>query len=524
MPAIPPATLRSVTRSLAARALLALALVLNARVSRAQANLPDGFTDTLIYGGLAMPVGMARLPDGRLFVVEQKSAKIRLIVNGALAAVDPVLTVAQVKTSGTEQGLLGIAIDPDWPAKPYVYVHCDDTGGFLRITRYTVGGDLANTGNHALTINASSRRDILTGVPDVELNHNGGTLRFGLDDMLYASFGEDGQGCPAQDTLTLRGVILRLDVSAVPAGGGATPSMASIAAAGNPLINHVDPRSRLIWEWGLRNPFRFQIDPQDGSLYIGDVGEVLLEEIDWAPVGGLDFGWPYYEANLVNDPSCALTGPAVPPIYIFDRGAQGQSAIMCAGVYRLNCTYAPNCGFGAAYDGDLFFSDYYSGEMRRVKGSGNNWSLAPPVPGQPSSTVWATNLTYVSDYLFPPDGSMWYCREGAGQIRRIAGPGTILSVEPGSSMSVGSPYPLPSTGTVFLPFSLAHDAEVKISVFDLRGRRVRALLPRTTFSAGPHQPSWDGRDDAGREVPPGLYLAQVEIAGQTSLHRVLLVR
>src|SRR5690349_1924581 len=98
-----------------AAALLALA----ARQASAQpAVLPSGFTDQLLVGGLSFPTGMAFLPDGRLLFVEQFSARIRLLVNGALAATDPVCTVPSVR-SGGERGLLGIAVDPGFPARPY---------------------------------------------------------------------------------------------------------------------------------------------------------------------------------------------------------------------------------------------------------------------------------------------------------------------------------------------------------------------------------------------------------------------
>ena len=192
--------------------------------ARAQATLPDDFVDELVVGGLDLPVGMAFLPDGRLILVEQKSARIRLVVNGALAAVDPVVVVPGVRIVGPERGLLGITVDPGFPARPYVYVHCNDSSSLIiRITRFTVGGDLAFTGNGSLTIATSTRRDVINNAPDAQGNHNGGTVRFGPDGMLYASLGEDAAECAAQDTSGLRGVILRLDVSGIPAGGGSAP-------------------------------------------------------------------------------------------------------------------------------------------------------------------------------------------------------------------------------------------------------------------------------------------------------------
>jgi hypothetical protein len=90
---------------------------------------------------------------------------------------------------------------------------------------------------------------------------------------------------------------------------------------------------------------------------------------------------------------------------------------MSAGVYRKPAGAAG--GFPAEYEGDYFFSDYYSGDMWRLERSGSTWSVAPSVPGQPSSAHWAGGLDSVSDYLIGPDGALWYCQQSSGQIRRI---------------------------------------------------------------------------------------------------------
>src|SRR5262245_30293981 len=95
-------------------AALCAAAVLSPNQAHAQATVPTGFADQLALGGFTQPVGMAFLPDGRLFVIEQATARVRLIVNGAISATNPVGTVPNVNTSGGERGLLGIAVDPGW--------------------------------------------------------------------------------------------------------------------------------------------------------------------------------------------------------------------------------------------------------------------------------------------------------------------------------------------------------------------------------------------------------------------------
>src|SRR5262245_39507056 len=237
----------------------------------AAGTVPPDFTDSLVLGGLRFPVAMTSLPDGRVLFTEQFTADIRLIVNGALSPVDPVCTVPDVRNNpGTEQGLLGIAVDPGWPARPYIYVHYDAASSAnIHLARFTVAGDLSFTGNGALTIDTATRRDLLITIPDNADNHNGGTLRFGPDGRLYDSIGEDAQRCAAQDSTALQGKILRLDISNVPAGAGGPPAQSVITPSDNPFVDRPNANEQLVWALGLRNPFRFNVDT-DGTLFVAD--------------------------------------------------------------------------------------------------------------------------------------------------------------------------------------------------------------------------------------------------------------
>jgi glucose/arabinose dehydrogenase len=507
-------------------ACLALAGV---RAACAQAILPDGFADQLVVGGISLPTGVAFLSGGRLLFVEQSTARIRLIVNDALAATDPVATVPNVRTGG-ERGLLGIAVDPGFPARPYVYVHCDDMSAFvIRISRFTVGGDLSFSGNGSLTINVASRFDVISGIPDINSNHNGGTLRFGPDGMLYASFGEDGMGCAAQDTSGLRGVILRLDVSRLPPGAGGPPARSLITPPGNPFPSG-GLNARLIWAFGFRNPFRFQIDPLNGALFIADVGEDNWEELDRAPSGGLDFGWSRFEGPVPFDGNCTLTLPATAPIHAYERGG-ATAAVISAALYR------PPAGaarpFPGEYDGNYFFSDYYMGFLRRLSRSGTSWSVAAPVPGQLDPANWATGLGFASDYAVGPDGSLWYCRQcspgpsctATGQIRRIVRTTTVGAPRAlAATPSFAAPYPAPSSGAVHFSYSLPEPQRVTLVLLDLGGRVVRRLLGPEAQEAGSHTLIWDGRDDRGRSVRAGVYRAVLSAGGRTVARRATVVR
>ena len=500
------------------------------------ATVPTGFSDqqaVTVGAGAALdqPASMAFLPDGRLLVVEQKSARIRLFVGGALSPTDPVATLPGVRTTDDEQGLLGIAVDPGWPARPYLYIHCDDaSGAFLRVSRYTATGDLAFATDGHLAVDPATRYDLLNRLPDNAPNHNGGTVRFGPDGMLYVSLGDDMDHCAAQDSSVLVGKILRLDVTRLPPGAGGPPPVALLAAAGNPWAAAPDSNARLVWAQGFRNPFRFSVDPANGALFVGDVGEATWEEIDRAAAGGRNFGWPLREGPAPYGLSCPnplVTGDA--PIYAYDR--TGNTAAIIGGcVYRRPSRSPTGLPFG--YEGDYFFSEYYSGFLRRLTGSGASWSLATPVAGQPSATDWGQGFDEVSDWAVGPDGALWYCRQGVnyvpntGDIRRIVATGAAGVPPPTASGGVefAPPRPTPAIGHATFRYALAAPAAVTLVVFDAAGRRTRMLESPQPKNAGRYDVTWDGHDDDGRLVSPGVYIARLEVAGRAYEQRVPFLR
>ena len=519
----------------AGRAPLALSLVLGVHASARAATVPAGFSDVRAVTtgptkNLDLPVGMAFLPDGRLIVIEQKSAKLRLFVDDTLSGIDPVAALPGVKTAGGEQGLLGIAVDPGWPGRPYLYIHCDDASGpFIRISRYTAAGELTRVQDGHLTVDPATRFDLLNRLPDAASNHNGGTVRFGPDGMLYVSLGDDMNHCGAQDSSALVGKILRLDVSRLPPGPGGPPPRALITPPGNPFASSPDSSARLVWALGLRNPFRFAIDPADGALFIGDVGEGTWEEVSRVAGGGRNLGWPLREGPAPFSYPCPnplLAGDA--PIYAYDR--TGASASVIGGfVYRRPA--GAQSGFPAAYEGDCFFSDYYRGFLRRLKRGGESWALADTVAGQPSVNDWGQGFARVSDWQIGPDGALWYCLQSVGfpstvgEIRKIVA-GAGLGVQPpvGLAASFARPVPTPAVSTALLRYSLVAQSRVSLRIYDAQGRLVRTVLPPSSQGAGPHQARWDGRDDDAHAARPGLYFARLEVDGASFAQRVPFLR
>ena len=398
----------------------------------AEVDLPDGFTDEVVASALDEPVGMAFLPDGRILVIEQRSGAVRLIVDSQRGSVDPLITVPSVNSSGNEQGLLGIAVDPDFPARPYIYVFFSHARTRTScISMFTVAGDLNDPAGRNLTVALSSQFNLITDIPDEASNHNGGTLRFGPDKMLYVSLGDDATPCSAQDSTDLRGCILRLNVAGMPQpGGSGPPAKSALAAKGNPYPGPTD-NARLNYCIGLRNPFRFSIDPATGDLLIADVGQNAFEEVDWSRHGHENFGWPFREGPATRKVGgCTERGGSrctafEAPVAYYDRTGFTAS-IIAGGLYRAVGT-APRC-FPSSYNGDFFYAEYYQGWLRRIKHSDSTWRAAPPEPGQPGPDNWATGLSCPADFLVGPDGALYYVsqfsdyRPNSGSIHRIVRP------------------------------------------------------------------------------------------------------
>ncbi|MGH7730004.1 MAG: PQQ-dependent sugar dehydrogenase [Candidatus Eiseniibacteriota bacterium] len=491
-------------------------------------DLPDHFSDDTLCTGMDQPVGMALLPDGRMLVVEKASARIRLIVKGRFAASDPILTVPEVEGEILEQGLLGIAVDPGWPVRPYIYVHYTHAASaFIKLSRFTVQGD---TGFHAtgdLWIDPASRYDVLADIPDNTPFHNGGTLRFGPDGMLYDSIGDDNTPCQAQDLTVLAGKILRLDVSGLPAGGGGPPAKSLITPADNPFASHPNANARLVCHYGLRNPFRFAIDPITGDMLIGDVGEVSREEVDFVSGFGRNMQWPIYEGDVPGPTTCAGVDSTswVDPIYAYDRD-QGR-AVTAGVIYR--ALAGASIPFPAEYDGDVFFSDTYDSWLRRMKRSGDTWALAP-APGQPNPTDWGLwwGLSVTADWLQAPDGSLYYCRISPPQIRRIwyTNPNAAsLSVPaPGvPRLELRAPFPSPSRAGVTFDYAVTVEGPASLTIHDVAGRSVRTLVDRERETVGSHRVTWDGRDASGRRARPGVYRARLDASGRVLERRLALI-
>ena len=510
-----------------AATLVASLLILLLPAAASALSLPTGFINDPVVSGLNEPTSMAFLPDGRILVIEQRTGKVRMIVNGHVAVQDPVFVVPNLVNTYYEQGLQGIAIDPGWPTRPYVYLYYTRTGSACRLVRYHASGDLYNPAGETLTL--ENPLLLIDDVPDHTRWHQAGCLRFGPDGKLYLSLGEDDENpCNAIDSTSLRGQIVRLSVDALPVGGGGQVLRSVITPPDNPLSTP-DSNAKLVYAYGFRNPWRFHIDSVTNRLYVCDVGESDYEEFDEVKAGDY-LGWPYREGYLIMPrPTCPEPGGEgntyfKAPIAVFPHRAD-LTAVFAAGTYR----QVPGGGsnWPNEYDGDAFYGEYYSGDFYRLKVQGLSWAPAPPVPGQPDTLRWATGLISAVDFHVGSDGSWWWLRQwddshnpSSGSIQRIRFQGSTSGVPslPCTGSILGAPNPF--SGSVELTIHLVESGPVRLFLYDLAGRRIRRLLDES-LPAGNAHATWDGRDASGRSVPPGVYLARVECPGKTETIRIL---
>jgi len=513
---------------------LALGLALAAATPCAAAvQLPDGFVSETVVTGLNQPIGMAMLPDGRILVAEQRTGAIRVVPAGADTASAPVFTVPDLQISGGERGLLGIAVDPGWPTRAYVYLMYTRLGGALRLVRYRVWGDTSDP--QSTSIQFLQPMYVFDDIPDADPNHNAGRLRFGPDGCLYASVGDDLDPCSAADSTSRKGQIMRLEVRNLPAiGTGEAIAPEELVPAGNPFPGG-DPYAALVYAYGFRNPWSFHIDPQLGILYSADVGDFYWEEIDEVFPG--DFmGWPWREAYKVMvrsqcpEPGFEGANEYVGPILSVPH-APATMAIVMGLMYREQP--GGNANWPAEYQGlygSLFYAEYYSGWLRRARRQSGVWAPAAPVAGQPNADDWGTGFFAAVDFTMTSDGSVLWMGQFdetfapvTGHISRIRYAPSVAV--PGAALRPGvlAAAPNPFRGATELAYTLASDADVRLEVFDLAGRRVRTLQSGRV-TAGTHRAAWDGRDDRGASLAAGVYMARLRRGDASETIRVMRLR
>jgi len=455
--------------------------------------LPANFVSENATPGNAFdtPTGIAFLPDGRMLVCEKKG-RLLLVTNGVIQST-PVWSSTSEVLDQNDRGLLDVAVDPDFASNRRIYllytVEPDSNGvdtdndAFGRLTRYDL------TSGATIEVIASSRA-ILMGVDwphgplSASPSHTIGRLQFGADGSLLVSIGDgasytltdDGGNDPpafgagrtdpqedigafrSQYLSSLCGKVLRID----PATGAGYPS--------NPWYDG-DPFSvqSRVWVYGLRNPYRFKVRPGTGSpgtgagdpgtLYIGDVGYTLWEEISVAAAAGKNFGWPCYEGFGPNsgyqaaEPlhhDCSTIGtpanpaPHTPPLMSWHHTDPALSQPLgIRGNAIAGLEFYTGNRYPTTYRGHLFFADY-----------GRNWIKVARVDA-------ANQLLSVLDFADdaqgpvgieadPIDGDLYYVSINTGEVRRIRWTGPT-----GNGMPIAQATVTPMVGVAPLVVSFS---------------------------------------------------------------------
>ncbi len=212
----------------------------------------------------------------------------------------------RVRTNGREEGLLGLAFDPDFEFNGRFYAYYSASSPRRTVlSRFDHGPEGPER--------TASSEQVLLEIEQPFPNHNGGMIEFGPDGLLYVGLGDGGsRGDPTgngQNRSTLLGSLLRIDVSGNTA--------AYRIPTDNPFAGEPDGRGE-IWAYGLRNPWRFSFDPATGQLWLADVGQQRLEEIDLIEKGG-NYGWNITEGtDCFGSTSCDRTG-LVEPVFAYDH-------------------------------------------------------------------------------------------------------------------------------------------------------------------------------------------------------------
>src|SRR3954454_1066293 len=383
-------------RRLAASLILAAAALATASAASAAPALVP------VTGSWSAPIYAASPPrdPSRLFVV-QREGLVRVIVNGTVKSAPFADLTGQVGLDG-ERGLLSIAFPPDYQTSGLAYVYLAAPDGELQIRELR-----RSAGNP--DVSDGTQRIVWRQAHDEAANHNGGTLAFGPDGMLWFATGDGGGGDDvfghAQDLGSQLGKVLRIDPRT---------ATAYRVPAGNPYGN-------AIWAAGLRNPFRFSFDRASGDLFIGDVSQSTREEIDWVRFAdGLgragNYGWACFEGFGPGPKSCNPPN-YIPPIHDY---AQGSPRAVTGGVLVRD----PGV---PTLTGRYIYADSFNPDIRSL------------VPGRPATGDTSTGLSRANVVAFAEDacGHVYVVSIDPGSVERIQ------DGAPGACVPAPDPRPLP---------------------------------------------------------------------------------
>lgn len=422
--------------------------------------------------GFVSPVEITNAGDSRLFVV-QKGGLIRILNADGTVNAAPFLNLSSLVSTNSERGLLGLAFHPNYATNGYFFVNYTNLAGNTIIARYSVNATNPNIANTTETI--------LMTILQPFSNHNGGTIKFGPDGYLYIGMGDGGSsgdpGNRAQNINENLGKMLRIDVNTSTAPFYSSPSSNPyVGVAGNDEI----------WAIGLRNPWKFSFNRLNGDLWIADVGQDAIEEINKVisplPNSGINFGWRCYEGNSTyNASGCA---PSSTMRFPFIQYARFGGACSVTGGYYYSGTAYPN------FQNKYFFTDYCDNKIRMVDNAGVITTTA--------SFSGNNFVTFGEDV----NGELYIAGITSGTIYKIIDSSLSNSNFNSESFSL---FPNPAKVSFTIKNALSNPA-TKIELFDISGKLIQTL----NFLTAPENTI----DTSG--LVKGIYFVSVETTNGTN--------
>lgn len=425
-----------------------LSLILLAFVTTLQAQNPPIIDLELFASGFDGPVEIKNAGDDRLFIVEQ-SGLIRILNTDGSINDEPFLDLTNViNDAGFEEGLLGLAFHPDYATNGLFYVNYIETisgSDNTVISSFTVSDD-------ANIADPDSQSTILM-VSQPFSNHNGGSLQFGTDGFLYIALGDGGSGGDpgnrSQNLNLLLGKLLRIDIDNPNAG------LNYGIPADNPFVNDNAARDE-IWAYGLRNPWKFSFDSENDDLWIADVGQNEIEEINrvsTASIGGENYGWRCFEGSEpFNTSGCPDNNTLTFPVAEYTHSGNGIFKCSITGGYVYRGTEFPNMV------GTYLFGDFCSAEMATLN-EDNEITYFGPFDGGIASL--GVDLA----------GEMYVAIPDAGAIYNIIDT-SVLSIDD-NAFSSASLFPNPAKNQVNFEYPAFAKAE-QLNIYDLTGKLVQS--------------------------------------------------
>ncbi len=437
--------------------------------------LADGGTDTLLPTPVSNPLSMPTtivpiLDTGRALILEKTGAVRVLEADDTMAAND---ALALPVCSLSEEGLLGAAVDPGFATNGYVYLYYTRNAGncasstqrFNRVSRFTMSGD---------TIDPLSEVVLLDNMNIPAGNHNGGDLHIGPDGDLYVSVGDGGtnvrggSGSSAQDLSVLNGKILRITTTGgVPLDNPFVGQPGATACAMAGISAPTTAKCTEIYDYGLRNPYRFAFDPNTLAtrFFINDVGESTWEEVDQGGAG-LNYGWDDREGFCAYPTgTCSSTPPQyTDPLNVYNHSI-GCNFITAG-------AFIPDGAWAAQYDGGYLFADGGCGKMWLRTAAGTVDLTAP----------FATTTGTIVDMTFLTHGAqtaLYYVTNSSSQLRKITLPPGPGFHPPGSPQPTTPTTPITPTTPATPPTTTTTPPPPHGSARHCRIVAVRGLLAAT---------------------------------------------